>query len=324
MKALILSSSNTQKASTKYRFEQYQDILAARGITANHVRRNQINNSLLEKIPDYDVVSNLRCLIKPSQSKKIIRSSQRSIFDFDDAIYTRPGRPHSFITNIKVKNRLHIWLKEADIITTASNWLANYARQFSSSVVVVPMALDMDIWKPAKQKNEDCITIGWSGAPGNVPNLERLDNVLTRIIKQHPFVRLSVFSGKKPELSCPFNYHPFSHGAEADFGRQLDIGLLPLVEDEFSSGKSPIKAIQYLASGVPVIGNVFGATTEILNDSNSLSVKTDDDWMNAITMMIENRERISTMGKAARAFAVKHHDIRTVGQQLVNIYTNKI
>ena len=293
----------------------------ASGITTTHVRRNQINSSLLEKIPDYDVVSNLRCLINTSQAKKIIQASQRSIFDFDDAIYTRSGRSHSFITRFKIKHRLHAWLNEADVVTTANNWLADYARQFSSSVIIVPMALDLETWKPADQKNNDFITIGWSGAPGNIPNIERLDKVLTRIISQYPFVRLSIFSGRKPVLSCPFDYYPFAHGAEADFGRQLDIGLLPLVEDEFTSGKSPIKAIQYLASGVPVIGNVFGATAEILNDTNSMSVTKEDEWMDAIKILIKNRERISTMGEAARAFAVKHHDIKTVGQQLINIYT---
>lgn len=324
MKALFISSNNEQKASTKYRFEQYQEILAASGIATDHVRRNQVNSSLLKKIPDYDVVSNLRCLIKTSQAKKIIQASQRSIFDFDDAIYSRSGRQHSFITSFKVKRRLNVWLKEADVVTTANEWLADYARQFSSSVIVVPMALDMETWKPADQKNDDCITIGWSGAPGNVPNIERLDKVLTSVINQYPFVRLSIFSGRKPVLNCPFDYHPFAHGAEADFGRQLDIGLLPLVEDEFTSGKSPIKVIQYLASGVPVIANVFGATAEILNNTNSLSVTTEDEWMDAIIMLIKNRERISTMGKAARAFAVKHHDIKTVGQQLVNIYTGTI
>lgn len=320
MKALFISSDNVQKASTKYRYEQYDKILKENGVTTDHIRRSDINSSFFEKLSDYDVVSNLRCLIKSSQAKKIIKYSKHSIFDFDDAIYTRPGRPHSFITDIKVKRRLRAWLENADVITTASEWLADYARQYSSSVVVVPMSLDLEEWKPAAKKTSETITIGWSGAPGNIPNIEKLDTMLTGIIKRYPFVRLAVYSGKKPNLSCPFEYHPFSPGTEAEFGRQLDIGMLPLDEDEFTSGKSPIKAIQYLASGIPVVGNRFGATREILNDTNSMQVNSENDWSDAISALVENREQIAVMGKAARAFAEENHDINKVGRQLINIY----
>jgi len=60
--------------------------------------------------------------------------------------------------------------------------------------------------------------------------------------------------------------------------QSLDIGLLPLNDDEYSRGKSPIKAIQYLACGIPVVGNIFGGASEILNAENSIAVNSDQEW----------------------------------------------
>jgi glycosyltransferase involved in cell wall biosynthesis len=218
-----------------------------------------------------------------------------------------------------VKKRLHLWLKYADVVTTSNNFLADYARKYSNSVKVIPMALNTEVWKPRNNTGGNQTTIGWAGAPVNIPLMERLDPVLTLLLKKYPFLKLAIFSGRKPILKCPFEYHPFKPNGEPEFVKTLDIGLLPLLDKEYSKGKSPIKAIQYLACGVPVVGNVIGATAEILNDKNSISVSNEKEWFDALEKLILNRKLAKSMGRIGNKLIEEKHNLKTVAEDLFNI-----
>lgn len=324
MKVLVISSRDLEKGSTKFRIAQYADYLASKDIHLEYIKRTDIDKTILQGLGEYDLVFNQKCLFRQSLARKIITYSKKSLFDFDDAIYTRPGAPHSWITSMRVKRRLHYWLKQADIVTTANQYLADYARRYSANVQVVPMAVDMDLWRPIDIIEKANVVVGWAGSPVNVKYLERMDALLCRLVEKYPFVTLAVYSGKKPKLTCPFRYTPYSPGSEAEFIQSLDIGLLPLAREEYAKGKSPIKAIQYLACAVPVVGNVFGATTEILDHANSIAVQTDAEWLAGLSKLVDNRTLRVAMGNAGREFVLKHHALTSVRQRLAAILSGNI
>lgn len=317
---LVISSRDLEKGSTKFRIAQYEDYLAARGIRLQYIRRNAINTETIRNLSGYDLVFNQKCLINTALSRRIISNSKRTLFDFDDAIFTRPGRPYLWPTSFKVKRRLQLWLRRADVITTSSRYLADYAAQYSSRVIILPMTVDTELWHPATDRQRDETVIGWAGAPVNLPNLNRLEPVLRTILDKYPSVRLAVFSGKRPDLQCRYDYYPFEPGAEHGFIRNLDIGLLPLPDEPYTLGKSPIKAIQYLACGVPVIGEVHGgAPAEILNPDNSLAVCSQQDWVRALEQLILDREYRKALGAAGRKLVLETHSRHRVEQQVYRV-----
>lgn len=320
MKGLVIYSGDIGKASTKYRITQYADYLRQHGVELDFVPRKKMGWRLLTQLPEYAVVHNQRSLVNLLSSRAIVAKSRRVIFDFDDAIYTRPGEPYSQLIGWRVRSRLRYWIENAKVVTTANHLLADYARQFTSAVVVIPNAVDVEVWKPRPRLHDDRLVIGWVGAPVNIPNIEGLDAVLKALQQKYAFMRIAIYSGKRPNLSFPFDYHPFQHGREPEFVQSIDIGLLPLAEDEFSTGKSPIKAIQYLACGVPVVGNFTGATLEILNAHNSVAVQSADDWFNAIESLINDRIRLKTLAQAAREFAVKNHNLQDTARQRLALF----
>jgi len=320
MKILVISGGDLEKGSIKYRIAQYTDFLEANGLKLDFVKRSEIDRSFIPKLKMYDVVFNQRCLIRASLARKIIANSRRLVFDFDDAIYTRPGKPHFWLTSLRVKRRLRIWIQGADVVTTANHFLAAYAGKYSSCVKVIPNAVDLETWKPATRERGETVTIGWAGAPVNIPNIERLEPVLSELLSKYPFLKLAVFSGKRPNLKCPFDYYSFEPGKEPEFVRSLDIGLLPLVNEEYSKGKSPIKAIQYLACGVPVVGNPIGATKEILNDDNSIAVSSDEEWIAALESLVKDNQRRASMGRAGRAHVERNHNIRLTAKQRLSVF----
>jgi len=324
MNMLALFSRDLGKGSSKYRLAQYLEYFKSRELNVRLVNRNDINKSLIREAGHFNILFNQRYLFNYSLSKKLIEISRRVIFDFDDAIYTRPGKPYSLIAGLRVKRRMHLWLKRSDVVTTSSLFLSEYAKKFTDSVEIVPMSLDLALWKPKeKSPGDSSITIGWAGAPVNINLIEQQGEILSGLQKKYPFIKLSVFSGRKPVLSCPFDYHPFKPGLEPYFIRNLDIGLLPLKDDEFHKGKSPIKAIQYIACGVPVVGNVIGATREILNNENSIVVSEKKEWYDALETLILKRDMRKSMGVAARKQAKNKFDFKAVADKFYNILSGR-
>jgi len=320
MNMLALYSRDLGKGSTKYRLAQYLEYFKSRELNVKPVNRDGINKLLIKEVSRFDILLNQRYLFNYSLAKKLIKSSRRIIFDFDDAIYTRPGKPYSLLAGFRVRRRMQLWLKRSDVVTTSSLFLSEYAKKFTDSVEIVPMALDLDLWKPKEKNHGDrSIIIGWAGAPVNINLIEQIDEVLLGLLNKYPFVKLSIFSGRKPRLSCPFDYHPFQPGLEPDFVRNIDIGLLPLNDDEFYRGKSPIKAIQYIASGAPVVGNIIGATGEILNSENSITVSGMKEWFDALETLVLRRDLLKSMGAAGRKYAEQQFSFKTVADNFYNI-----
>jgi len=319
MNVLAIISRDLEKGSTKYRLAQYLEFLGAKGIDIEFMKRGAIDASVLNKARQVDLIFNQKCLFRYSLARKLIANSRRIIFDFDDAIYTRPGKPYSLITRFRVRRRLHLWLRCSDAVTTSNHFLAHYAGQYSDSVEVIPMALDLDTWKRGEKNMSEKITIGWAGAPVNVRLIESLNSAMSYLLKKFPFLKLAIFSGQQPRLSCAFEYEPFRPGHEPAFVKSLDIGLLPLTNEEYSMGKSPIKAIQYLACGVPVVGNINGATGEILNEKNSIAVSNEDEWIRGLEKLITDRELAKAMGRAGREHVRKNHDINLVAERLFKV-----
>lgn len=234
MQVFVLTIGNSQAGSTKYRIKQFEPYLNEQGIDLEYVDQHDLEWRHLEKMAKADLVINQKCLLSLSWAKKIRRVSRKLIFDFDDAIYTRPGKPFSFITRLRVMSRLKYWFRKSDSVIAANQHLSQFALHYRSNVEILPMTLDLGLWKPVFKKPSDEIVMGWAGAPVNLHHLEKLEPVLSSLLESYPKLSLRVYSGKKPGLSCRYEYIPFQEGTEAAFIQGLDIGLLPLSDEEFS------------------------------------------------------------------------------------------
>lgn len=317
MKLFAITVGDLQAASTKFRIVDYLPFLRQHGFEVSIVSQPELKPSHLKEIAQANLVINQKCLLDGRWRKNILRACPHVIFDFDDAIYTRPGKPFSWLTRLRVQHRFKQWLRSSKQVITSSAYLKSQALKHQPQTTVIPMALDLSLWKPSERPQP--LTIGWAGAPGNLHHLERLDPILTKLLAHYPEVKFMVFSGKQPQLQCRYEYVPYAPGEEVSFIQRLHIGLLPLSDEEFSRGKSPIKAIQYLACGIPVVGNVYGATKDILNEKNSLAVHSSEEWLNALESLIQQPQLRAQLGHAGRLHAEAHFDHQITAKQLLEV-----
>lgn len=316
MNVFALTIGDRSAGSTKFRLVQYEPFLNERGIRVEYVQRNDIDRHSHKRANASDLVFNQKCLFNRGYAQKIISSAKAVVFDFDDAIYTRPGRPYSWVTRIRVTYRLMLWLKKSTVVTVANHQLAAFANKHHGNVVILPMSVNLETWHPGKRPSGQDVVVGWAGGPGNIAYIESLDPVLCRLHAIEPGFKLKIYCGIKPKLECPYEYVPFKDGTEADFVRTLDVGLLPLPDDEYSRGKSPIKAIQYLACGVPIVGNAIGATAEIFKPEFGIPTGDDEDWYTAIRHLIHSPEKRASMGRLGAAFIERHHNYQRTANRL--------
>jgi glycosyltransferase involved in cell wall biosynthesis len=93
---------------------------------------------------------------------------------------------------------------------------------------------------------------------------------------------------------------PWKEEYEVAVITRFDIGLYPLPNEKWVYGKSGLKALQYMAAGVPVVATAIGTNFRIIeNNVNGFLAKTDDEWINYLSQLISDeslRKRIGQKG----------------------------
>lgn len=71
--------------------------------------------------------------------------------------------------------------------------------------------------------------------------------------------------------------------------QEAHIGIMPLIDNEFSRGKGGFKLIQYMAAGLPVVASPVGINNEIVKD-NVGKLPRMGEWSNAIDSICSSAE----------------------------------
>ena len=320
-KIVVLAFGNPQRsASTIYRIAQYEQLFNQQQATIQYITKKNIGYHSLWNIRNADVVINQKCFINTWLGRAIARTAKRLVLDFDDATWARPKKAFHPIKLWQIEYRLKWWANASDHVIAANSYLAQHLKN-SKNISVIPMSLDLQLWSPCDQEisSKQGIVMGWAGSPVSFPYLEAIAPALRIALEKNPRLRLAIYSGQRPKLNVPFEYVPFKRGTEHTFVRTLDIGLLPLADDESARGKSPMKAIQYLACAVPVVGNRVGATADILTPSNSIQASAPEQWVQAIDLLVCDKTLRTKMGLAGREKAENCFDYHKVGKQFVQL-----
>lgn len=301
MRVLVLAFGDNNCASSYYRIFQYQPSLQALGITLEAFPANDYSH--WQQVRDYEVVLVQKKLFASGRVEFLRRHSPKLVYDTDDATWHPHGRSHHFLTRWRTARRLERIVQRADFCIAANEVLATTLRQWSPRVEVLPMALDGDRWRPKSPDLAAPLRIGWAGAPVNLPYLEAIEPALLKIQQANPQIEIMVFCGGRPDFKggIKYTFLPFQPGQESSAVSSFDIGLLPLPDTDFADGKSPIKGLQYLATGIPSVVSPRGATREMFREGETaLFARTPDEWFRALQTLVSNAEMRHRLGRQSR------------------------
>ncbi|MEE9608131.1 MAG: glycosyltransferase family 4 protein, partial [Myxococcota bacterium] len=112
-----------------------------------------------------------------------------------------------------------------------------------------------------------------------------------------------------------------AYGSREEEAAQLaefDIGIMPLPDDAFAAGKCALKAIQYMASGIPVVASPVGVTPEVVRDGEcGFLARTPDEWGQRLSQLLGDPELRAAQGRAGRERVRAHYSVRAALPRLV-------
>jgi glycosyltransferase involved in cell wall biosynthesis len=238
------------------------------------------------------------------------------ILDLDDPTYISYVSP--------TYNHLGRWLKWpgktrrlirwADLVTCGNQTIADYVSSRGTPARVIPTVVDPDRFTPRPERScdDDLPVLGWVGSHSTYPFLDALKPVLQQLAKTHPF-RLKVVGSGEPGIELPgveVENVPWTLEREVEDFQSLDIGLYPIISDDWSIGKSGFKSIQYMAVGIPFVASPVGAAAEIGERGvTHFSATSNDEWLQALGQLVSDPDLRRRMGEAGRRHVLTHYTL---------------
>jgi glycosyltransferase involved in cell wall biosynthesis len=258
----------------------------------------------------------------------------RVVYDFDDAVYVvgdgdRPdgrGRVVGRLAEAVLRRHrsLPALLERCETVVAGSPVLAAYAERHARQVTRIPTVVDTDVFEPAPAPPPGPATIGWIGAPPNAVYLKPLVPVLRALARRFDF-RLVLIGPDR--FACPgvrvecLGWRDYVDPRdEARDVQRFDVGIMPLADSRFAAGKCALKAIQYMACGIPVAASPVGVNSEVVRDGEcGFLPRTPEEWEDRLSRLLADPELRRRLGARGRARAEEHYSVRSALPRLVAV-----
>lgn len=247
--------------------------------------------------------------------KRFANSKAKLIFDFDDAIWMQnvsvANKNLSFLKNSEKTSEI---IKLCDLIFAGNQFLANYASDFNKNIVIVPTTIDTDIYTlQDRNKTDQTVCIGWSGSFSTIQHFETAIPALKKIKEKYGNkVKFKVIGDRNfycAELETQGD--AWIAKTEIQDLSSIDIGIMPLPDDEWAKGKCGLKGLQYMALGIPTLMSPVGVNTEIIqNGVNGYLPMTEDEWVSQISRLVDDKELRKRIGEAGRQTVIDGYSVK--------------
>jgi glycosyltransferase involved in cell wall biosynthesis len=209
----------------------------------------------------------------------------------------------------------------AKVVTAGSAALAEWAKSAKASRVVwMPPAVDVERY-PLLPPPNGPFTIGWIGTPWNDEYIKLIGEPLAHLHARYG-ARLRVIGGREG-FSLPNVCVDRVPWSEAEEGRELarcHVGIMPLVDGPWERGKCGYKLIQYMAAARPAVASPVGAATSIIVPGKTgFLASSAEDWINVLSGLATDHERVRTVGLAARQRVEKMYSLGSSAAKLVEV-----
>lgn len=257
--------------------------------------------------------------------ERVFRSlSNQIIYDVEDnVLMEKSNELNPLVKVFKGPDKTNFLIKTADHVITSSPFLNDYCLDINCNkeCTYISSSVNSDIFLPINSyKNDKKITIGWTGTFSSRIYLDLLRNVFLELNKRIDF-KLRVIGNFEYDLpGIDLEVIQWTKEKEVQDLQGIDIGIYPLVLDNWVLGKSGLKAIQYMAFGLPTVATNVGTTPRIIRHmENGILVNTDSEWIDALENLIKNPELRRNIGEAARLTVIENYSTHSIKSTYLSI-----
>lgn len=247
------------------------------------------------------------------------------VYDIDDLIFLgHSSTANKIVAWIKGKRKMIVLMKRADHVITCTPVLDRFVRQYNPNTTDISSTINTDAYTPVNPyTNDKKIILGWSGSHSTAKYLHLLTPVLQKLKQTHDFTLLVMGDANFKMEGIDVEAVAWSEAIEIPTLQRMDIGLYPLPDEPWVYGKSGLKALQYMALGIPTIAEKLGADHAnhrvIEHDVSGFLAHTEEEWLTYLIQLIENPQLRKKIGIAARERVVKYYSIHANKDTYLNI-----
>jgi glycosyltransferase involved in cell wall biosynthesis len=268
--------------------------------------------------------------------RKCLKLGKRVIFEFDDDYFSLPswnGTGHLFKP---VKTSFISALRTAPKITVTTERLKTVYQGMTKEITVLPNSIDLVRLKESLEtypikpriinhvdqvdlKTLDGFRIGWAGSATHKKDLEVVQDVLIRLARRYPSVRIFMLGAASDDIihKIPRKQLFLIEGVPVDWYLPilsclgLHVGLAPLVNIDFNLSKSNLKLLEYMSVGAVPLASPVGEYFRTLEEGKDIGFlcSSHQDWELRLIQLMMNQGLREEMKVNGRKFVEEQYDV---------------
>jgi len=219
----------------------------------------------------------------------------------------------------------------SNLVTCSTPFLGDMHREIAprTPVAVLPNYIPEFVLDMKHDDRQGRPRLGWMGGASHARDVHTASSAVRRFMKRFPEWDLWLGgTDYRRAFKCPpeRSFHiPWIHVCDDPdvFYRSIDfdIGICPLLDTQFARSKSHIKALEYMARGMPVVASdVEPYRRFIKHGETGFLVKDEHQWLSALSELARDEKLRLEMGARAHAWAAEN-TIEKHYMEWVNAYT---
>jgi glycosyltransferase involved in cell wall biosynthesis len=253
---------------------------------------------------------------------------KKIIYDIDDLVYLKANKSKSnqLISFIKGRQKPIFLMKMANHVITCTPHLDEFVRKYNLNTTDISSTINTDTYQVVKNyKNDHTLVLGWSGSHSTSKYLYLLKDVLIELNQDYPFKLMVMGDANFNIEGLDVEALAWREEIEISTLQRFDIGLYPLPDEQWVLGKSGLKALQYMALGLPVVATAIGANYRVITDNETgFLVNTEEEWLIALKQLIENEKLRESFGTKGRAKVETSYSIKATAPTYLKILNELI
>jgi glycosyltransferase involved in cell wall biosynthesis len=323
---LLFLTTRRSKPSYRFRVRQVLPFLHERGHDCETVLLPGSffdRMGLFKTAADYDAVVLQKRMLNRLELGVLFGFARKLVYDFDDAVlYDSDG-----CSNSRSVRRFKNVVSAADLVIAGNQYLAGEARRFSQRVTVVPTPIDTERYVPrlfesAAGNTGKLCRVGWTGSRATNRHLNELFPVLGQLqgrISVHILSDSTELLEFQRLRDVPVEFLHWTPDNEIEFPSRFDVGVMPLPDNRWTRGKCGLKALQYMALGIPAVCSPVGVNRKIITHGETgLLPDSPDEWLLWLTELADDPQRRHTLGLAGRRRVEAEYSLAKIGPQFVD------
>jgi len=261
------------------------------------------------------------------------------IFDMDDwEAREDTGSYLGLFPKSKAEYLTRLTARNSKFCIAASKYLRQYLLKFNRSVVYIPTGVDTEKFRPAKYNSGRNFTFSWHGSVNRreiLDYIEFLMKCFTSLRQKYDSIKFVIIgdgifgrelrSLVKKHKDSGIDYLGWREADQVpEYLKNVNVGLVPLLhESKFNLSKCPVKLLEYMALGKPVIASPVGEARHIItNGYNGFLAADQDQFIADMQELIKDPTRAKRIGINAANSVKESYSLEVLGERLYQAVVN--